>query len=110
MNISTSKYQYYKRQGYGSSDFLIQFISDVADESFLQDLINTLSEINLKLTDYVDVWYNDEIQLFIKSDIGEFILSKDIWDFAFITSEQNNTLINSIDSILSRSNRYEKLD
>ncbi|MHA3788420.1 hypothetical protein ACX0HA_09445 [Flavobacterium hauense] len=103
-------YKYYKRPCYGSDDLLIEFISGPEEVNFISDLFATLSGFNPKIKDLVDAWYNDEVLLHVQTDIGGFVFSKDIWDFAFIMVENNNAIIDHIDDVLSKNHLYEKLD
>ena len=57
-----------------------------------------------------DLWMNDEIVYSINSAAGSFILSKDIWDFAFIMADNNQISIIRIDELLAADKRFEKID
>lgn len=103
-------YKYHLRPGYGSDELLLEFILDSSDIQFGKDLLETLQSINPKIDSVEDLWMNDEILLQVSSDKGAFLFSKDIWDFAFITAENNQACIEHIDLVLSKSDLFKKED
>ena len=108
--MKINKYKYHFRPEYNSENLLIEFVSNVERKSFLTDLLNSINEINPKIKEIADLWMNDEVMFEISSDLGVFLLSKDIWNFAFIMSEENQECLNRINSILSRNEKYEKIE
>ncbi|MCW0487193.1 hypothetical protein [Riemerella anatipestifer] len=107
MNINT--YKYHLRPEYKSENLLIEIFSGVENEKFLSELLNSISEINPKIEAIADLWMSDEIILTIYSECGNFSLSKDIWNLAFIMSN-NQKCIHKINSILSKDARFEKVE
>lgn len=101
-------YKYCLRPGYGSDKLLLEFNLDSSDTEFNKDIMSTLMNINPKVDNVEDRWMNDEVVLHFSSDEGPFLLSRDIWDFAFITAEQNQLIIKRVDEIFSRSSLFEK--
>lgn len=57
-----------------------------------------------------DLWINDEYLLDVNSDIGSFSISKDIWGFAFIMSEENQECLNKINLILLKDQNFQKVE
>lgn len=53
---------------------------------------------------------NDEVLMTIDSEIGPFTISKDVWGFAFIMTENNQNGLVRINSILEHSEKFEKVD
>ncbi|MFZ4475390.1 MAG: hypothetical protein ACOYPR_09380 [Saprospiraceae bacterium] len=104
------KYKYRHRPGYGSDRLLIEFVSGVENEAFGADLFDAIKEINPKLAGREDLWMNDEILYTINSDLGQFTLSKDIWDFVFLMADDNQTCILQINNLLLHDNRFEKME
>ena len=104
------KYKYYLRPGYKSQDLLIEIFSGGEDECFLTDLLDSISEINPKVDKMNDLWMNDEIEIEVSSDIGLFYVSKDIWDLAFIMSDNNQECINKINLILLKDKNFHKTE
>ncbi|KIQ21431.1 hypothetical protein RT99_11560 [Flavobacterium sp. MEB061] len=104
------KYKYYLRPGYKSQDLLIEIFSGAEDECFLTDLLDSISEINPKVDKMNDLWMNDEIEIEVSSDIGLFYVSKDIWDLAFIMSDNNQECINKINLILLKDKNFHKAE
>ncbi len=101
-------YKYYLRPAYGSDKLLLQFFLDSSDTEFGKDLLKTLNGINPKIESVEDLWMNDEVLLHVSTNKGGFLLSKDIWDFAFITAENNQFCIALIDQILNKSSLFER--
>jgi hypothetical protein len=101
-------YKYYLRPGYGSDKLLLEFLLDSSDTKFDKDLLTTLKDINPKVNTVEDFWMNEEILLQVSSDKGSFLLSKYVWDVAFIMAEENQSAIEYIDEILSNSNLFDK--
>ena len=101
-------YTYLFRPGYGSDKLLLEFILDSTDTEFNQDLLTTLKDISPVIESIQDLWMNDEVLLVMSSTQGGFVLSKDIWGFAFITAEENQACLKLIDHILNNSSLFEK--
>ena len=97
------------RPAYGSAELLLEFFIDSAEE-FLKDLFETLESIEPKVESLKDLWMNDEVLFNLTSTQGEFWLSKDIWGFAFIMAEKNQSCIIHINEILNKSNLFEKVE
>jgi hypothetical protein len=103
-------YKYHLRPGYGSNELLLEFLLDRTDSEFEHDLFISLQNINPRVDKVNDLWMNDEILLYVSSDKGAFTFSRDIWDFAFITAENNQPCIELIDEMLNSSNLFEKIE
>jgi hypothetical protein len=103
-------YKYHYRPGYGSDKLLIEFVSGVERDTFFNDLFDALKEIRPNVIGMTDLWMNDEFVYEVDSDKGSFSVSKDIWDFAFITSDRNQDCISAIDRILVADVRFEKVE
>lgn len=101
-------YTYRLRPGYGSDKLLLEFILDSSDTEFVKDLLTTLQDIRPIIDTVTDLWMNDEVLFDVSSTQGAFLLSKDIWDFAFITAEENQSCLKLIDSVLSNNRLFEK--
>ncbi len=104
------KYKFHYRPGYGSDSLLIEFINGVENESFGTDLFDAIQEIKPKLEGREDLWINDEILYTINSDLGQFTLSKDIWDLAFLMADDNQSCVLQIHNLLLNDNRFEKIE
>ncbi len=101
-------YKYCLRPEYDSEKLLLEFNLTSSDIEFGKDLLSALKNINPKIDNLEDIWMNDEILLHISSDEGAFLLSKDIWNLAFIMAENNQSVIKHIDNILSNNKLFEK--
>nr|WP_294938613.1 hypothetical protein [uncultured Flavobacterium sp.] len=108
--MNVDKYKYHFRPEYNSENLLIEIFSGVENEKFLSDLLNSIIEINPKIEGITDLWMNDEFIFEVHSDSGNFLLSKDIWDLAFIMSENNQECVHKINSILLKDKRFEKVE
>lgn len=104
------KYKYHLRPGYKSQKLLIEIFSGVEDECFLTDLLDSVTEINPKVDKINDLWMNDEIFMEVSSDLGSFSISKEIWDLAFIMSDNNQECITRINLLLSENKNFQKVE
>ncbi|MES2238982.1 MAG: hypothetical protein V4497_01855 [Bacteroidota bacterium] len=103
-------YKYKFRPNYGSKKLLIEFFDGVKNDNFITDLLNVISQLNPKIIETNDLWMNDEIQINIESEMGEFIVSKDIWGFVFLMAENNQECLSKINSILEIAKNFEKVE
>lgn len=103
-------YQYYFRPGYQSEELLIDVFGGAEKESFFPDFMEAIKEINPKMIDILDLWMNDEVLMTIDSEVGKFTVSKDIWGFAFIMADNNQEGLQRINSILEKTEKFEKVD
>ena len=103
-----NKYKYRYRPGYGSDNLLIEFISGVDTENFIDELFEAIKSINPKIIGTEDLWTNSEVQYTVNSNLGQFNLSKDIWGFAFIMAEDNQNCVTQINELLVMSNLFKK--
>lgn len=101
-------YRYKVRPGYGSEKLLIEIFPEKADEVFFGCIFRSLEAIKVAPFNVVDLWMNDEIIWNMKSDAGEFELSKDIWDMVFIMADNNQRVIEIIDGLLEKDNSFIK--
>jgi hypothetical protein len=62
------------------------------------------------MIDIDDLWMNDEILVTIDSEIGKFIISKDIWGFAFVMADNNQEGLARMNSILENATLFEKVE
>lgn len=92
-------YSYHFRPGYQSQDLFIDIFGGVESETFNSDFLNAIAELKPKMRDIVDLWMNDEVMMTFDSEVGKFTLSKDIWEFAFVMSENNQEGLHQINSI-----------
>jgi hypothetical protein len=105
-SIKEKMYIYRFRPGYGSDKLLIEFVKGVNKDTFLTDLKAALSQIEMKIDSIEDLWMNDEVLFNVTSLEGEFILSKDIWDSAFIMSDENQECLNRINEVLNKNELF----
>ena len=70
--------------------------------------MTAMGGIHPKFESIQDLWMNDEVIFTVDSDHGQFLLSKDNWDFALIMAEDNQSCILSIDKILSSNSIFKK--
>lgn len=103
-------YKYHLRPAFGSEKLLIEFFYGAEKNNFLSDFFNTIEELKPKVVDVFDLWMNDEVEINVNSEIGDFIISKDIWGFAFIMAENNQKCIYQINSILENTDKFEKIE
>jgi hypothetical protein len=104
------KYKYHLRPAYKSQDLLIEIFYGAENEDFFTDFFNSITHINPVVDKINDLWVNNDYLLDVTSDIGIFSLSKDIWDLAFIMSENDQECIHKINSILVKDENFEKVE
>jgi hypothetical protein len=105
-----AKYTYHYRSAYGSANLLIEFVKGVEDDAFVTDFLEAITEINPQIVGHQDLWMNDEIEIAIQTDFGRFTLSKDIWGFAFIMSDENQSCLEKINNLLAKDDKFEKIE
>jgi hypothetical protein len=103
-------YKYHFRPGYQSEELLIDIFSGAENETFISDFINAIDELKPKMIDILDLWMNDEILMTYDSEVGKFIISKDIWGFAFIMADGNQDSLAQINSTLEKADLFEKVE
>ncbi|KFF07190.1 hypothetical protein [Flavobacterium reichenbachii] len=103
-------YKYHFRPGYQSEELLIDIFNGAENETFVSDFINAIHEIKPQMIDILDLWMNDEILMTYDSEVGKFTISKDIWGFAFIMADNNQEGLALINSILEKSEEFEKVE
>jgi len=103
-------YKYHLRPAYGSTELLLQFNLDGSDTEFIKDLFKTIASIEPTIDSLQELWMNGEILLHINSRIGGFCVSRDIWDFAFVTAEENQSCIKAIHEIISQSPLFLRVE
>jgi hypothetical protein len=106
----STKYKYHYRPVYGSDSLLIEFLYGVKNDTFGADLFEALKEINPQIVGLEDLWMNDEILYSVDSDLGQFTLSKDIWDLVFLMADDNQNCVHYINNLLLNDNRFEKIE
>jgi hypothetical protein len=104
------KYKYHFRPAYKSQNLLIEIFNGTENEDFFSDFFDSIIEINPKVDKINDLWMNDEYVLDITSNIGSFSISKDICDLVFITSDNNQEGLKTINSILINHKNFQKVE
>lgn len=93
-------YKYRVRLGYNSSEFLIDFMVDDADDLFFGTLFDALAPLNVSNIDLTDLWVNDEVILLCKCNVGEFEIIRDVYDLVFIMAPNHQRVIECIGKLL----------
>jgi ribosomal protein L40E len=104
-----TKYKYRYRPGYGSDELLIDIFHGAENDGFLVDFSEAVASLNPTLKEVQDLWMNDEILMEFESDCGAFILSKDIWGFAFVMAAENQKGLEKIHQLLSSDINFESI-
>ena len=102
-------YKYTVRPAYGSEELLIEFSPEKADKSFFDNLFGAIADLSLKIIDVHDLWMNDEIIIALDSVEGEFEISRDVWDYAFILAKDNQKIIPRIADLLTKSKHFTEV-
>ena len=85
---------------------LIVIISGSENGIFLKDFMKAIITLEPLIISTEDVWVNDELLLEVKSNVGDFTISMDIWGFAFIMSESSWKVVFRIEILLRESNKF----
>ena len=102
-------YKYRVRPPFGKpTELLLEFQLNRSNLEFLHVLTETLESINAQIVFKEDMWVNDELLATFSSKQGDFHLSIDIWDNAFILANNNPSCILAIDNELTNSPYFEK--
>lgn len=104
------KYSYKLRPGYGSKKLLLDFDATKFPNKLQKKLTVMLKENGFKLENVNDLEINNEFLFEYKSTNGLITLSRDIWDFFFITGDDNQVDIIKLDKFFSKDNLFEKLE
>ncbi len=99
-------YRFKVRPGYKSSELLIDFTIDKADDLFFGALYGALKPLNVSNIDLTDLWVNDEVILHCNSDLGEFEITRDTYDLVFIMATNNQRVIKKIGELLSENKSF----
>ncbi len=102
-------YSYRLRPGYQSKALLLEFrIQDNEYADLKYQLNRILIHISPKLIKETDVWHQDQRWFLYDSTIGEYEISVDSWGFVFILSEENQSAILSIETLLKNDANFQK--
>jgi hypothetical protein len=104
------KYKYHLRPAYKSQKLLIEIFGGAENEGFFSDFFDSITEINPIVDKISDLWMNDEYIFDVSSEIGSFSISKDIWGFAFILSDDNQECLNKINLMLLKDQNFQKIE
>lgn len=104
------RYTYRVRPSFGKlTELLLEFQFNGSNPEFVQDLTKALESIHPQIISSEDVWMNDEFLLTFSSERGDFHLSMDTWDNAFILANDNASCISAIDNELANNPYFEKV-
>ncbi|OXG03458.1 hypothetical protein BC749_101530 [Flavobacterium araucananum] len=104
------KYKYHLRPAYKSQKLLIEIFGGAENEAFFSDFFDSITEINPIVDKISDLWMNDEYIFDVSSEIGSFSISKDIWGFAFILSDDHQECLNKINLMLLKDQNFQKIE
>jgi len=107
---ASNKYKYYLRPAYKSNELLIEIFTGVENENFFYELTDAIKDINAEILSTEDLFMNDEVLYKFNSDLGNFELSKDIWDNAFIMACNNQNCILAINNLFQKDIRFMKVE
>lgn len=101
-------YKYYYRKAYNSGELLIEFFKGTERDGFFRNVFAALSSVHPVIKGIHELWMNDEMVVNVDCDLGNFILSKDIYDLSFIMARQNSGCIEKIDQLLAANPMFER--
>lgn len=100
--------KYYYRTAYNSGVAAIEFFQGTERDGFFRTVFTALSSVHPMVKNIREMWKNDEMIVHVDSDLGDFIVSKDIYDLSSIISRRNAGCIEKIDQILAANPMFQK--
>jgi len=103
-------YQYKLRPSAGGDYFLLEFPNGPSQENFIEDFTTAIALFNPEILEKgAGINPNDEWVYRFNCILGEFYLSVDIWQIAFLTASKEELLL-MIDSRLLHDSLFEKIN
>ena len=99
-------HKYYYRKAYRPGASLLEFFKGTGREGFFDSVFAALSSIHPTVKGVEELWMNNEVVFNVNSDLGSFILSKDLNDLSFIMADKN-TPIEKIEQLLAQHPQFE---
>lgn len=101
-------YTYHFRKAQRAGAFFIEFFKGTGRDGFFDTVFSALSSINPVVQGVPELWLNDEVIFNVNSDLGTFVLSKDLNEFSYIMADGNARCIDTIEQLLSQHPQFEK--
>lgn len=100
--------KYYYRKTYSSGEALIEFVKGTESDGVFRNVFGALSSAHPSIRNIGELWTNNEIVMNVDSDLGNFILSKDIYNLSCIMARRNAGCIEKIDQLLAANPMFER--
>lgn len=101
-------YKYYYRKAYMSGTSLIEFFKGTGRDGFFTSVFAALSSIHPTVRGIKELWLNDEVVFNVNSDLGSFMLAKDINELSFIMADGDSVCIEKIEQLLAQHPQFER--
>ncbi|GEM_PF-5582778 len=104
------QYEYLPTFDETSNDFMIRFcfVKDV--NQLIGKLLILIDKLGFEAGQIKDVWMNDEIWISAKSQNGQIIITRDIYDFVFIMATNNRIDLDRIEKVMNNSTDFERIE
>ncbi|RXK85872.1 hypothetical protein [Filimonas effusa] len=100
-------YKYYYRKAYMSGTSLIEFFKGTGRDGFFTTVFAALSSIHPTVKGVKELWLNDEVVFSVNSDLGNFMLSKNIDEHSCIMADGDSVCIEKIEQLLAQHPQFE---
>jgi hypothetical protein len=96
-------HKYYYRKAYNSGEALIEFVKGTESDGIFSNVFSALSSVHPSISNICELWKNNEMIVDVNSDLGHFLLQKDVNNHSRIVFRRNAGSIDKIDQLLAAS-------
>ncbi len=104
------QYEYLPTFDKNSNDFMIRFCFVKNANQLIGKLLILIDNLGFEAGQVTNVWMNDEIWISAKSQNGQIIITRDIYDFVFIMATNNKTDLERIEKAMNNSTDFERIE
>lgn len=93
--------KYYYRKAYNSGEALIEFVKGTESDGVFSNVFSAISSVRPTVSNICELWKNNEMIVDVSSDLGHFLLQKDVNNHSRIVFRRNAGGIDKIDQLLA---------
>lgn len=93
--------KYYYRKTFSSGEAQIEFFKGTESDGVFSTVFGALSSAHPTVRNIGELWTNNEMVVNVDSDLGNFVLGKDVYNLSYIVARKNAACIDKIDQLLS---------
>ncbi|BAV06836.1 hypothetical protein SAMN05421788_102530 [Filimonas lacunae] len=93
--------QYYYKKTYSAGEAQIVFFKGTESDGIFRNVFGALSSARPMIRNIGELWTNNEMVVNVDSDLGNFVLSKDMSNTSCIVARKNAKCIEQIDQLLA---------